>query len=409
MSDALRTYEFRHRPRRRRRRRPRRGWLFVPLVLLALAGCALWMTRDTHPVARLTPRAQGLRVVAGDVLAKRGKVAGSTVWRGLPASLGLDVVPTRLNQDLGLPQWVLNNLIGPVCHLSGNDLAEFDDVLLVTRMSRIGCLVEKLHWLAPSVERDHAGGLNLRYLASARLYYAVRGRALAVSPSREALIRALTLRAEEACDPNVLADGAQAFGAEDLRGAVTFGEAAPGEPDASALGRLGRVFSSLRFAVRVDPVEAEVRCRGTLRPEWADRLEGLLADASPRELGLPPPGLVMVSADFGKPAREVWDGVLGLFEYPTAWSGRWDNWAAPAAGADSPGAALGRFVTHVVGPAGPGIRLSWCGMDLNEMAPMPLVAGTFDATFGGIGALLGALPPPPDDASWVSASRTSSE
>jgi len=393
------------RPPRATRRRRRRssgcgGWFLFPLFVLGLVAYGFWITRDTHPMARLIPREQVVQVFASDVLVKRGKIAASTVWRTFPESWGLLKVSERLNQDFGMPEWVLNNLIGPVCHVSGNDLQHFGDMLFVTQMRRIGCLVEKLHRLAPGIERDPAGGLHLRWVEELGLYYAVRGRILVMSPSREALVRAVTLREEDALDPDALARAVDAFGAEDLHGMVTFGEKAShetgGAGSAAPLARLGEVFTSLSFAARVDLAEACVKCRGALRPEWHTRLSGLLSGVSPQVLTLPPEGMLMVSADFGKSVREVWDGMAGLSKDPAYWAGLWDDWGSSAVEEDVL-TMLARFFMGLLGPLGPGIRLSLCGIDLNEMGPVPEVAVALDASPQAIAGVLEAVPPVPED------------
>ena len=66
MSEVMRTYRPSRRTNRHIRRRRHgslRRWLIPLLVVLAIA-YGLWITRDTYPMARLTPRDHQFRVLA---------------------------------------------------------------------------------------------------------------------------------------------------------------------------------------------------------------------------------------------------------------------------------------------------------------------------------------------------------
>lgn len=411
MSDTVRSFSkggHSYTYARRRRREPRASGcgmrLFVLFVMAAAAGYFFWATRDSHAMAALIPRDQAYRIYAVDVLAKRDKVAASAFWDLLPESAHLTQAPEQLQSDLGLPEWILNNLFGPFCQLSGDDVDGLSDVLFVTRMQRIGCFVEKLHRFAPGIERDYAGGLRLRHMPDAGLYYAVRGRILAVSPSRAALVRALTLRSEDAVDAETLRAAARDFGADDLCGTMDF--TAPGADRAAGdgpalMGGMADVFESLAFSVRLDAQEVRLTGRGALREQWRTRLGGLLPQTPPEPLRMAPEGMLMVSANFGCSVREAWMAAAQAFEDPAAVENLWVKWETvpqlehPEDGAI---AMTGPFYTTLIGPMGPGIRLCWRGVDLNEVMPAPRVIGVFDADVDVAAAAFGALPSPPFDA-----------
>ncbi|HEO69664.1 MAG TPA: hypothetical protein ENN80_00255 [Candidatus Hydrogenedentes bacterium] len=406
MADVLRTYDPKqYKPLRSSHRRKSRkrgsGCGLLLMVLLALTAYGYWASRDTYPMARLIPRDQAFRVFAADLLNKRERLAASQFWSAIPPSWGLQRTPDMLREDFGLPVWVINNLVGPLCQLSGNDMEHLDDALFVTRMRRIGCLVEKLHWLKPGIERDHAGGLKLRYIEDEALFYAVRGRILVASPSRDALINALTLREENAFDETSLAQAGKESREEDFHGAFAFaGEGTP-TPCGEGAAHVREMLSALSFSVQVTQENARVTCRAAFRPTWHKRLGSLLQGLSPQTLRAPPEGMAGISAHFGKPVAEVWDGLAAAFEAPPDLDYLWAGWKVQVGHDEAMDERAGRFLMGMVGPLGPGLRLSWCGMDLNEMLPMPELAATFDAAPEEIASAFDALPPLPEGiAAW---------
>ena len=195
MSDVQRVYRgpVRGRLSSTRRGRRRGGFPFKRLaflLLLLLAGAAYWISRDTHPLHSLIPSQQKYSVVLRDILKNRAELAESAVWDTLPPESGSGKITQALRGELGLPEWMARNIIVDDCYISGNDLRDFSDVLCVTKMTRIGTLVEQLHWVTSRIRRDTAGGLGLRHVPNAGMFYAVRGRILLISPSRDALVNA---------------------------------------------------------------------------------------------------------------------------------------------------------------------------------------------------------------------------
>ncbi len=383
-------------PRKRRRASwvPWRGLLL--LVLLGVGGSVAWLTRDTQSLAALVPAQQKYNVILVDILENRSRIASSDIWESLPESVGVAELPQRLSQDLGIPSWVLNNLIGRESYLTGNDVTQFSDALYLTRMSWIGSLILRGGRLLPGVEGDYAGGLKLSKLTEAGLFFAARGRVLLVTPSRDALIRALALPQDGGLAETELAQRLSETGAEDLRGTVTLEADDP----------LGEAFQHLSFALRIEPSEMQLSCRGILRPVWQERIGQLVADAGPQPLVAPPDGLVMVSANFGKSLREVWHGVSAVSQMPEL-KHMWEKWEqAPIDEAPS----LAYLATAFLGPMGPGIRVTWRGVDLNEMAPTPELVATVDTEGQELETVFASLPAVPYGMSaWESFPRYDEE
>lgn len=362
-------------------RRGGRGRLRVYVLLALVIGIvyAVWATRDTHPLPRLIPGDQKYWVVVNDIAEKRQKLVQSDVLDSLSHWTDTTALKAALQQEIPLPSWVINNLMGETCYFSGNDLKEFKDVLVVSRMSRVGALLERLHAFSGSVEDDPAGGLNLRKITGQSLYYAARGRALVLSPDRNVLIRSLTLRPDECANGKALARALEQSGSEDLQGSITF---APDDP-------LGAQVQAMGFALRVDDAQAKLKCRATLRPDVESRFGDLLQNVTPQTLDAPVDGLMMVSANFGKPVRDVWVGLGQAFNLPALSAERWEAWkTAPE---DAP-PGFANVLTSVLEDAGPGICLTWYDTDLNELFPVPELVGVFDKGKAPIDAVFAALP-----------------
>ena len=417
MSEALRTYSGRiSKPKTKRRTHGPRLFRLRYLILVALivvGAVAAWVTRDKQPIAGLMPAGRKYSLICTDLLNTRKRIAQSAVWQTLPEDSRLATLPRVLGQELRLPEtlpgsvpdWVINNLFYENLYITGNDLDTFSDALVLTKMSRIGRLVEYLHVFLGGIERDWAGGLHLRRLPGQGIYYAVRGRVLVLSKSRTAIVRSLTLPPDQAVTPDSLAATASEVGREDARGALAL---SPDDP-------LGAVFEHVRFALRIDAEEGQLKCRGRFRPEWRRQWGVLLDGVTPASLTAAPEGILSVSADFGKPVDEIWAGlgaiIAGALDPATADASsaeeQWRRWSQV-----EPGAEVGfrPFMTNLTGPLGPGFRLAWRGVDLNELVPVPRVVGSFDAPIGALDRFIEQLPSaPPDAPSWASYPRRDEE
>ncbi len=388
MSDTVRSYA---RPYARRQRRPSRrgrglgGGLFVLALLFAAFVWAIWTTRDTHPMGRLIPADQAYEVYVADPLHQSVQLLDSRVWDLLPASVPIQEIREAADGDLGVPDWVINNLVRGVCHISGQDLATFSDPLVVTRMSRVGCLIERLHGFVPGLESDFAGGLHLRALPDAGVFFAVRGRILLASPSRNAVIRALTLAEQEAVGEEELRTSLQEAEGDGLSGKVAFAEEDP----------LGDVFESLRVNLRVDPDAARLACGGVLRPAWKARLYGLLEGTTPQPLQKPSAGPAMLSMNFERGLPEVWAGLDQALAESVSLK---ETLTGVLPEPDSDLAPLVRLAEGLAKATGPGMCLSWLGIDQNAMFPMPELLALCDADALQITELFASIPPLPPNA-----------
>ncbi|MBP8131808.1 MAG: hypothetical protein KA184_19700 [Candidatus Hydrogenedentes bacterium] len=398
MSDVARIYVPPKRPGRFRFRRLRKGSfrrkggcfgsVFLGIVVFLLIW-ALWTTRDSYSMHELIPGGQHFEILAGGLLDKRENIAASPVWALAPPDSVAGQLPELLRGSFGMPDWLLNNLVYDLCHVSGRDAVHFDDVLLVTRMSRVGCLAEKFHRFA-GVAADFAGGLELRHFAPANLYYAVRGRVLVASPSRDTVIRAVTLSADKTIRAEDLEKGIEEAGGADLYGRFDF------EP----ADLVGEVFTQAVFKLRFEPAGVVATFHGTLREPWRQRLASLLEKAAPATLQTPPVGLVEVSGDLGKPLNEVILGVIRAADVSGRTEEVWTAWLSGKLNADTQ--ALTSVLDNVLGLAGPGWRLCLRGVDLNEMFPAPEIAGTFDLPPELGEEVLAFLPePPPGAQPWA--------
>lgn len=355
-----------------------RGWIRRLLVVVLLCGFIwlYWTTRDTYPIERLVPREQTFHLQAEHLLASRMKAADSPLW-----NLGLipeeyKSIPGWLGNDFGLPDWVLNNLVSDVCHVSGTDFSAFSDLLVVTRMSRIGCLIERYHRFVDGIEDEYAGGLQLRRMVDTDMYYAVRGRTLVFSPSREALIGCLSQRDEDAIES---LENVVAASGGDVQGKVVLPE------DNS----FGQYFERADFALTFAPSSITFACRGEVRPDWRGPLERLTRSSSGNGAKVPADGSVVVAGDFGAPLPEVWrvvdeisNGALGAFvgESPLLQRIPADN------------ASWIQFADDFAGSLGTSFYLRWAGFDLDGVVPLPEMELAFAPDRGALRAVLEAIP-----------------
>jgi hypothetical protein len=366
-------------------------------MVIVLLAVGYWISRDTHPLYRLIPTQQKYSVVLRDILTNRTELADSTVWDTLPPDIGSGHITEALRGELGLPEWMARNIIVDDCYISGNDLRTFGDVLCVTKMTRIGRLLEFLHWVTPKIRRDTAGGLGLRRLADGSLYYAVRGRILLISPSRDALVNALTLQQDDSLTAQAFQEAFTQQGGEDIGGTVTFATDDP----------LGGVLQDFHFRLWLDKTQAHLTWNAKLRTEQYDRLSPLLAGVSPRQLEAPPPGLLALSGDFNKPLREVWlalGPILGLEGEDSLFSQeKLAYWEAHVK--EGP-PSLPQLMAKILGPLGPEFRIALQSLDLSEWFPVPVFAGTFDPPQEGTGEFLVSLSSVPEGAlPWESYPR----
>ena len=388
MSETLRSFPSKGGLKKNKRRfGPHQPAWFRNALILIVAGLivhAIWVSRDTTPMHSVLPAQQKYGVFVSEVLPQRERLAASFVWDAIPETG--ETVRDILAQDPPVPPWILHNILGGLGYAAGNDLESFDDVLFVTRMSHIGALLERYSRLGPWTESDHAGGLRLRRFPGEDLHYAVRGRTLVVSPSRDRLIQALTLRPAEAMTPERFDATVEGSGVEDAGGVIHF-------DDGDAWGG---VLRSASFALRLEPDQADLKGEFVLASEVSGEWDLVLSGLAPRPLPAPAEGMVQLSANFGKPLGVLLADVGTVLEWPALTEADWTAWpeleeslellreAQDDDGEDGDDPAhppVGLMLTKTLGALGPGFSLSVTDFDPHEIVPMPEL--TFRAESAG--------------------------
>ena len=390
MSDAVRTYTA---PRRTaaatsRRRRASRGCaipfaLLIPIVVV-LAIYAVWISRDSTTLAAHLPKQHRLRIVVSDVLGHRQEIADSGIWHALPLDDDLAQIPDMLTRDIEVPPWVLNNIIGSQCFLSGDTIGDGHELLFVTKMHRLGVLIERAYRWFGEAEYDAAGGLSLRHLTQPDLHYAVRGRVLLVSPSRRTLIHALTLSDAEALTPDDVNQITIDLANQQVGGIIEFHEN----------DTYTDTLAFLRFGIRFDPTEAHAKFEAGLSGIATSEISALLEGVEPQTLRMPIDGMAALSAHLGKPIEEVWLKIGAMTGYPLFSRAQWNEWSTLDEG-EQPGIAY--TLTQLLGGAGPGFQCTWRGIDPYEIVPAPQIVVTAEFSDEAAERVRTAFPPPPQE------------
>ena len=359
MSEAIRSY----RPPRGASydgpSRPRgfiRSVVFLAMVLGFL--WLIWTTRDNCPVERVIPQNQSFHFQVPDLLTTRQEVAQSPIWDTGLVPAQYEAVPNWIGTSFGYPDWVLNNLVSDACYVSGTDLSGFSDLLVVTRMSRVGCLLERYHRFIDEIEDEFAGGLELRKLKGVDFYYAVRGRTLIFSPSRDAIVRALTLREEDAL---ASLETAGMDGSEDMRGRIVF----------SQEDGVGHYVERLDCRLDVTAESIVFRSESLLKTAWRGPLDSLRLGSPAASIQVPQAGGFLLAGEFGVPLAQVWQTVDGLAGGVMSESAA--GWGLLDQLSPTERSVLDPVLAEVAGNLGTGFSLRAEGFDLDGMLPLPLL------------------------------------
>lgn len=402
MNDVVRNYTWGGSLRRRRRSLRRRGRGIAKFVLPILALFvlwALWLTRDVYDMAGFIPEDRQIEIYVNNIVERRADIAGSRVWELVPTQTAARRMVDTVTRQAPVPEWILNNLNTGVFHVSGPGLSAPDNLVALTRMTRIGCLAERLVRYTAPIRKDHAGGLKMRHIPEAGLYYAVRGRILLLSFSRDSLVRALTLSPELTLGEAQFQEGVRMAAGADVYCRV----------DADAWTLPERPFDQLAFALRIEPDAARLVVHGTVSDEFRRRHANILDALGPRKLPAPLDGIAVISADFGMPlpelAREV-AAAAGLDATWAQWSSLLETDADPAAPIND----MQTLVLQAMQHTGSTMRLAWFGMDAFEMVPAPQIAATFNARAETMLALFERIAPaPPGNVAYDLAPRLEEE
>ena len=367
------------------RRRRGTGMLSWAFPVFAVAGVIFliyaWrVTRDTHALTDFVPLDRRAEIFAPNLFAQGNTIAAFRGWRTLPEDHPWRQASAALNRDWDYPDWYLRNLVGPRTYISSSDATSLSNPVFVTRMTAVGTLLERLRGWLPSTRIDRAGGLNLRLLPEDNLYYAVRGRILVLSPSRRALVRALTLAPEERADARAVERAFTTLGAADLAGRFRLG------PE----DQLGGWLDTVSFALHMGPDETLVRYTAELRSNTESPLHQLVSRAQPVALPASFRGPASIVMDFGAPLDTLWPAFGELFDSPDMTAERWQQWRS---GNEGP---LGPPITALAAKAGPTVRLAWRGVSLADVVPAPQIELTASAKEGVFADWAAQLPAPPD-------------
>ena len=312
------------------------------------------------------PAESAYTLVAYDYMNKRTGLAGSPAWKALSPEQQEKQYPEFLRHNFGFEDWMLRHFLGPVVHISGHDVDGFPDAVLVTRLTRLGSLIERVMRWSPRFESDRAGGLRLRRDEEENYVYAVRGRALIVSRDRSAIIEALTLTPSQYAEE---LDSKPPPNAPMLTGFIT--------PD----GRNGMTedISYVAFSMIVDDsswdVAAEVVFQGKLR----DDLDEALQAGSRRQMLRPMDGPIVLSLNTTSSPSRLRPIFYELTGFPVFSDAQWHEWES-ADSADS----LAPFWTSLLARMGKQTAVTWHGFDLRAPTPMPSVTVVLSLDEGDI-------------------------
>lgn len=386
MSDVLRSFTTGTSVRKRRRELRRRagrfgGWVLFAAVALLVAAWAT--TRDTWPMGGLIPKDAAFQASVDNVMRKRALLAQSQMWELLPEnSAGREAVQAALN-PAPVPEWLLNNLSSDISFWSSPRVDDFSELLVVSKMTRVGCLAMKLARFLPALERERAGGLFLQHEPGSGVHFAVRGRMLLLSPSRRALIHALTLADGEALGGQALEEWHAGAARADL-----FARISP-----SAWPGLEEWADQVSLSIHVREKEAVLALAARLSAPRREQMDALLPGLAPQPLPQPLPGIVSLTFNSGQP-------LPAALRQLAAFAGKQEMLepllqAVPAEA--GPHAALATLAAGILEKAGSSARLAWRGVDLDEMLPVPYAALAVDGGGEALAALRENPPAVPTD------------
>lgn len=384
MSEVVRNYSWGRNSSKRRRLIRRHGkgiakFLFPVLVVTLIIG--IWTTRDNYPASSFIAKENRVEVYIDNPVARRRDLLNSNILGLLPENFSARKAVEAFSGDLPIPEWLLNNVSSGLCHISSPDLDHMDQAIVVTSMTRIGCIAERIARFLPAVERDFAGGLHVYHVRESSIFYAVRGRTFVLSASRDSLIQALTRTEAEALTP------------EDFEERLRLGEGADIFcrilPEAVPLP--GRPFDQLSFAVRFEPESTRFLMEGEFSSDFLARYGALFPEKGEKPLPAPFDSIASVSLDFGKPLPEVLDSLAQVFQDSSAipdWI--WESYKLKD-GLDAV-TSLQPLIASIIQASGPRFRLGWFGIDSNEMVPAPLLAATCETDTDQVLLLFEGIP-----------------
>ncbi len=392
MNDVVRNYTWGNLKRRRRSVHHRSRGLakfLLPVFAVMIVGY-LWLTRDNYMPNEFIPADSGVEIYMLNPVDKRTDIFSSRVFSLAPEGSEAHGVVNQLAGELPLPEWLLNNICAGPFHVSAASADHLGDAVIMTRMTRVGTLTSRLASFAPQVHVEYTGGLRLRYIPDASLYYAVRGRTLLVSMSRNRLVYALTLHPTNALEASQYRQGVLAATQADLF--CRLGpEAFPWTPP---------VFAQMETALRVGSDTVHLTTNGTLSPAFTEHYTPFLATLTPQPLPMPLDGFLTtsVAANMDLPAL-----LTHLSESLPALAAAAEMLAEPQP-EDMTAELIEDMQTllqQALRSTGSRMRFAWSDLDPYEMMPAPLISATFDINTYDVIALFERVAPAPEVSSGV--------
>ncbi|PCJ53768.1 MAG: hypothetical protein COA73_14925 [Candidatus Hydrogenedentota bacterium] len=358
MSDAVRSYRSGSLPASPPGRPPRFGILknaakIVALLFGAMAIYVITTTRDTHPLQEFIAADNAYHVNVYDFINRRTAWSQSPIWDSLSESWVERDIPEQLLDNHSFPDWMVRNFVGRQIHITGNDWTEFSDAVFITRITSVGCLLERgLRW-TPRFASDNAGGLRLQYIKDDAVYYAVRGRTLILSANRDAVIAALTLDPGEIIEtpPPAYSSNKPLLTAR-LTPNITEG------PLSS--------FSSLEGSFHHDAQTWNTSVIGTLTEDIEAIWEPLIQPETGKGLYIPVDGAAVLSLNTGSSLEDIWPALGTIIQNDIFTAQHWQAWKQ----ADKT-TSYTPILTEITRSMGQRLAVSWNGFDHNAQSPTP--------------------------------------
>lgn len=358
MSEVERSYSRRGRGGATGGSLPQQGsFLFTRAVILLVVGSiifAFWISRDTHDIEVFIERDPNSLFVVQELLQNRERFFASPVWNGLSDSAKSNSVATVLATPLSVPEWVSRNVIGRYALVTTQHETRSDQAVYMTKMSRVGTVLERVLRPTRVTRSEKSGGLRLRVLSEAGLFYAVRGRVLLVSASRRALIHTLTLSDDERLPEGEWDDSVWNLGPDLVRGHVTL------SPDS----RWSDYFGSIAFAFELNDTEGALRIRVRPNENLYSKLVPQLRGKEATKLIRPLPGALTLSTDLGISYTELEELIRTVVEPNASDDAPWNIGFL-----DDRNTNRNEYTQSILGSAGTKIAQTWHGYTLDDIEP----------------------------------------
>ncbi len=265
--------------------------IFV-LAIIVFSFWFLWTTRDLYPVERFIPSSPAFEIFSPQLMQNYQNIIQFPLWNLVESSSSVYEIKKMLSDEQKIPLWIIKHLIYDFFYFSINDIHSFNNVLLIIRLSRIGCVIENFYSWTQPVEIDWAGGLNLKYIPEQKLYYSRKGRVLLLSTNRETLIQALTQEGNKRSQTILAKELLKNQGKH-----LAWGTLTPSHE------RFQELISSVHFYIGLTQNQLGLRCETQINPDPETPWSILLTEIVSASLREPADALFSISLDTGVPIK----------------------------------------------------------------------------------------------------------